>query len=383
MECIVQQSDLIVCLQSVLGIVERKTPIPILNNVLISVEKGIIRFSGTDLDVAAFSECPAEVTTVGTTTVSGKMLGEIVRELPSGSVHIKITENEKVEISAKNTRLKIHGTPSQEYPSLPGLSLEPQTKIPADVLLEMIQKTLYAAATDETRYNLCGVCFESAESDGPKIVRGKKSSTGKILRLVATDGHRLALINRPVDDIEINGRVIAPRKGLSELKKLLEQEVAKDIFFGVEEGFIVAKGRSTKLAIRLVDGEFPDYTRAFPQQEGIRLIVPAAEVAQAIKRVSLVVNDKNKMVKCDLTENSMLVSCSSPERGEASERLEVQYSGPAMSIGFNSRYLGDESTVHGHEGKLVMELTGETGPGRFYLESDESSYGIVMPIRLI
>lgn len=377
----VSKEEISKALSLISTIVEKKTTMPIMANVLISAEDGFVRFSGSDLDITALATVNAKVKERGSTTVNAKMLTEIVRELPEGDVLITLGDGERLEIKTKHSKLRIIGVSAQEYPSLAGLSIQTKTRIPAQTLLEMIQSTIYAVSNDETRFNLSGVCFELVEKDGPKIVR-KKGSTAS-LRLISTDGHRLALITRPVENLEFSGRVIAPKKGLAELRKILEECRDSEIGIEISEGFIVVEAPTMKLSMRLIDGEFPDYNRALPEKEGTKLTVSSEEIAQALRRVALVVSDKQKCVKFDLSKGSLRISSSSPELGDAYEELAVEYKGPDLTVGFNAKYLLDIATIVGESKRLVMELNGETGPGKFYGEGDDSCLGVVMPMRIV
>jgi DNA polymerase-3 subunit beta len=213
--------------------------------------------------------------------------------------------------------------------------------------------------------------------------------------MVATDGHRLALISRPLEGLELTGlvkkgakkgeapdHVIVPRKGLTEVRKALE--AAGDVSVGVDvrEGFLVLENEAWKLVVRLLDSEFPNYEQVLPKAAGTKIAVLSSQLTQALKRVSLVVSDKNKGVRLDFFNSLVRISSSSPEVGEAQEEVEVQYKGKDFSVGFNARYLLDVLAAVTENQPFVMELGGETGPGKFYSESDESSFGIIMPLRL-
>lgn len=382
MNILISKAELSRALTLIQNIVEKKTTMPIMSNVLISAEDGLVKLSGSDLEITALSTITAKVKERGSTTVSAKMFSDIVRELPEGDVTITLGDGERLEISSKNSKLRIIGVNAQEYPSLPGLSIDVKNKISARTLLEMISNTIYAVSTDETRYNLNGVCFEILDKESPKIIRGKKGTSAP-LRLVSTDGHRLALSTRAVEGINFNGRVIAPRKGLSELRKILEDCGDSDVGFEIAEGFLIVQSSNTKFSMRLVDGEFPDYNRAIPETEGTKILLDPKELAQALRRVALVVSDKQKCVKFSLTDGTLQISSSSPELGDAVEKIQIAYKGPALTIGFNAKYLIDITQSVPGDQQLVMELHGESGPGRFTIQGDESTMAIVMPMRIV
>lgn len=385
MEITIPKSELAKLLHITLAIAEKKSSMPILGNLLLSAEGKSFKLTASDLEVTAIANGTATVKKPGSITVGAKVFGDLVRELPDGDVTVRSADRDRVEVVAGPSKLKIVGIGAEEYPVPPGLALKTKCKLPAPTLIEMINKTLYAVSLDEGRYNMNGVCLEIAKD-------GKATA----LRMVATDGHRLALITRPLDGVEFTGlvrkgekksegtvdHVIVPRKGLAEVRKALE--TAGDVPVGVDvsEGFLVVEGPAWKLVVRLLDSEFPNYEQVLPKSAGTRITVLSSQLSQALKRVSLVVSDKNKGVRFDFFKNLVKISSSSPEVGEALEELEVQHAGKDFSVGFNARYIIDVLSAVSENQAFVLELNGETGPGKFYTESDESCIGIVMPLRL-
>jgi DNA polymerase-3 subunit beta len=384
MEITIPKNELAKLLHLTMAIAEKKTTMPILGNLLLTAEGNLCKITGSDLEITAVASAKATVRKPGSITVAAKMFGDLVRELPEGDVTVRVAERDRIEVVAGSSKIKIVGVAADEYPVPPGLSLETKSKIPAPTLIEMINKTLYAVSLDEGRYNMNGVCVEFSSE-------GKKA----MLRMVATDGHRLALISRPLEGVTFTGlakkgeksgdrpdHVIVPRKGLTEVRKALE--VAGDVSVGVDvrEGFLVLENDSWKLVVRLLDSEFPNYEQVIPKAAGTKIAVLSSQLTQALKRVSLVVSDKSKGVRLDFFDSLVRISSSSPEVGEAQEEVEVQYKGKDFSVGFNARYLLDVLSAVSENQPFVLELGGETGPGKFYSESDESSFGIIMPLRL-
>jgi DNA polymerase-3 subunit beta len=384
MEITIPKNELSKLLHVTLAIAEKKSTMPILGNVLLSAEEKSFKVTGSDLELTAVAAVTAAVKKTGAITVSAKVFGDLVRELPDGEITIRATDRDRVEVIAGPSQLKIVGVSADEYPVPPGLSLKTKCKLPASTLAEMINRTLYAVSLDEGRYNMNGVCVEI----------GKESETA--LRMIATDGHRLALITRPLDGFEITGlavkgtkkianvtdHVIVPRKGLVEVRKALETAGDAPVGVDVSEGFLIVEGPTWKQVVRLLDSEFPNYEQVIPKTPGSKAVVLSSHLSQALKRVSLVVSDKNKGVRLDFFENLVRISSSSPELGEAQEEVQLQYSGREFSVGFNARYLLDVLASVGESQPFVLELGGESGPGKFYAECDESCIGIVMPLRL-
>jgi DNA polymerase-3 subunit beta len=385
MEITIPKSELSKLLHITSAIAEKKSTMPILGNLLLLAKDNTLTVTASDLEVTAAASSSATVMRKGSITVASKVFGELVRELPDGDVTIRVGERDRIEVIAGSSKLRIVGMGSEEYPVPPGISLETKCKLSAQTLSDMINKTLYAVCFDEGRYNMNGVCVEL-------IKEGKISS----LRMIATDGHRLALITRPLQGIEFTGlvakglgkgdgvsdNVIVPRKGLTEVRKALE--AAGDVGVGVDviEGFLVVEGPSWKLVVQLVDSDFPNYEQVVPKTPGVRIVALSSQLAQALKRVSLVVNDKSKGVRLDFFRNFLRISSSSPEVGDAQEEVEVAYEGRDFSVGFNARYIMDVLATVGENQPFILELSGETGPGKFYSEADESAIGVVMPLRL-
>ena len=377
MNLTISKSELSRGLYMTQSIVEKRTTMPILVNLLLTASNGGLTISATDLEITAVSNLSASVQSRGSTTVNAKIFGDIVKELPEGEIKLEVTEGERLEITAGKSKFKVIGTSSEEYPGLPGMNVEVQGKLKTAQFLDMINKTIYAVSHDETRYNLSGVCLDTGES-----ARGAKKKPSE-LKMVATDGHRLAMVTRPVEDFPEIERVIVPRKGLLEIRKLLDTEQDGEIGFDIKEGFLVVESRDCKMSVRMIDGEFPDYNQVLPQKKGSLALLPASEFAAALRRAVLMVTDKNKCVRLDFASDSLSILSSSPELGESREELSVQYSGKPVTIGFNARYLLEFASSIGEERQLIIELHGDTGPGKFYAEDDESYIGIVMPMRLV
>jgi DNA polymerase-3 subunit beta len=385
MEITIPKVELSKLLHITLAIAEKKSTMPVLGNLLLEADDSSFKITASDIEITAVASSKATVRGKGSITVPAKMFGELVRELPDGDVTLKAGDRDRIEITAGSSKLKIVGTSSDEYPIPSSLSLDTKCKLSAQTLVEMINQTLYAVSLDEGRYNMNGVAMEL-------IQEGKALS----LRMIATDGHRLALITRPLQGVDFTGltakgskksegtsdHVIVPRKGLAEIRKALE--TVGDVAVGVDviNGFLVLESSSWKLVVQLLDSEFPNYEQVLPKGDGTKVAVLSSQLAQALKRVSLVVSDKNKGVRLDFFKNMIRVSSSSPELGEAQEELEVDYKGKDFSIGFNARYVIDALATAGESQPYILELSGESGPAKMYAESDESAIAIVMPLRL-
>ena len=374
MQFTIDKGELQKGLARIQAIVEKRNSMPILANVLIEAtlkgKKTCVQFSATDLEVGIRGIHDAAVETAGGVTASAKKLFEIVRELPEEPVHIATTENQYLDIRCARAKFVLAGTAAEEYPTLPEFLPDHTVRIQAAVLSTMIERTMYATSLDETRYNLNGVYFEVL----PEV--------GKI-RLVATDGHRLAQVDRSVG-MELEGLtsgVIIPRKGLAELKRLADEEDADEIelAFGGNSG-LARKGDVT-LVMRLIEGEFPNYRQVIPKSLSQRLSLAREPLLHALRRVALLSAERSRAVRFQLVPGSLTISSSNPDLGEAQETMDVDYDGPEVSVGFNARYLLDcLGVVHAKE--VELGLQDETSPMQVRPTDDADTLAIIMPMRL-
>ncbi len=367
MELRIATEELLKALHRAQGIAERKTTIPILANVLLNAKKTGISLTAFDLDIGVVSEHPAEVTKEGAITLSAKHLYDIARVLPEAHVTMKRVGNNAVEISSGTAQFKLIGMAAEEYPSLPKEEKASLVKADGRALLEMIQKTQFAISTDETRYILNGVYFETRE---------------KGTRMVATDGHRLSLIERGMEgDFKLKKGVIIPRKGLMELKRLLEENPEAECFLGFAETSAVFKKAGLSMIMRLIDGQFPDYEQVIPRAGENGLKLPRKSLLDTLKRISLLSEEKSHAVRMGLQDGVLKVSSQNPDLGEAREELTVDYKGKPVSVGFNARYLIDVLNAIESE-DVAFELADEQSPGVMRPAEDSSYTAVIMPMRI-
>ena len=372
MQATLSKNDLQKALTLVISLTERKSPMPVLSNVLVTCSGESLSLSATDLEVATVTRIAASVERNGGIAVGGRVFADIVRELPEGNVVISVKDRARLEVKSGKSVFHINGVSPDEYPSLNGIGLEASTKIEVSLFKAMIDGTVYACSTDETRFVLNGVCIEASPE--------KKDSMQ--LRMVATDGHRLALSSRKILKGKLSERIIVSRRGLQEVKKLLDVEARNDVGFDINEGFFIIEGSDTKIASRLIDGEFPDYSGVVPTTEGVIARIKAKELYHTIKRSSVVLTDKTKKLELTFSPGALRVRGVSSELGEAEESIDVDYSGEVIKIGFNARYLLEALSSLGEERKICFGIHGEYGPAKIWSEGDESAYAVIMPMRL-
>jgi DNA polymerase-3 subunit beta len=325
MELVVRKTELLRELQLFQGIVERKNTIPILANVLIEAKGDEMRMLATDLEVALRSKCAASVAKGGTLTLPAKKLYEIVKALPETDVRIEEDKN-GVKVAADRFDSRMQTLPREDFPTLPDATGKARASLPRNALREMVAKTQFAITGEDTRYFL----------NGAKFVLTPESLT-----LVATDGHRLALVDvKHKVGITQDVGVILPKKTLLELGKLLA-EGDGDVMFESGENHLFFDVGGRVLISRMIDGQFPAYERVIPKGNDKHIEFERERLTNAVKRVALLSNERSRAVKLEIAKGKVVVTSSSSEFGEAHEELPVDYSGDAMTISFNAQYVVD------------------------------------------
>lgn len=356
------------------AIVEKRNTMPILANALLRVEGtgqgGSLDIAATDLEVGIHGAHAADVITAGSVAASAKKLFEIVRELPDEPVHLEVATGAQLSLRCGRAEFRLAASSAEEYPAIPALAPERVVAVQAAVLGEMIERTIYAASTDETRYNLNGVHLEFLTDSGR-------------LRMVATDGHRLAYVDRALGDgfEELGGDVIIPRKGLAELRRLCEEEDADEVELGFEGNSVLARKAGVTLVMRLIEGEFPNYRQVLPREITHQLTLPVETVAQAMRRVVLLSAERSRAVKLDLAPGLLRLTCSNPDLGEATEEVDTDYAGEEFSIAFNARYLSDALAVMRAK-EVRFGFRDPLSPIQLSPTDDDNALAVVMPMRV-
>ncbi|GAD56269.1 DNA polymerase III beta subunit [Limimaricola cinnabarinus LL-001] len=354
------------------SVVERRNTIPILANVLIEATDGEVRFRATDLDIEVVDQAPATVETQGATTVAAVLLNEIVRKLPDGAL-VTLTDqggNGRLTIEAGRSNFQLATLPKEDFPVMASSEYEASFTAPAPVLRRLFDKAKFAISTEETRYYLNGVYMHVAEGE-----------QGRVLRCVATDGHRLARIDAELPEgAEKMAGVIVPRKTVNELRKLLDDDEAL-IEVSVSETKVRFTTPSITLTSKVIDGTFPDYSRVIPQNNSKRLEVDAAEFAKAVDRVATVSSERSRAVKLSLEEDRLVLSVNAPDSGAAEEELAVAYGDERLEIGFNAKYLQEIASQVDRENAVF--LFNSSGDPTLMREGDDTSaVYVVMPMRV-
>ncbi|HZC45187.1 MAG TPA: DNA polymerase III subunit beta [Candidatus Acidoferrum sp.] len=326
----IDRTSLLSGLGLVQGIVERRTTVPILGHVLIEPDGNSLTLSATDLEVGIRTQvnCSGKEKSL---TLNARKLFEIVRETEGEEVALTSLDGDWVELKCGRAKFKMMGLDPRSFPAMPSQStkdsgakkqqLKAELTISAAVLAAMIDKTIFAVSPDEARYNLSGVFVEA-------------SVPGSV-RMVATDGHRLAMIEREVPGFKMETGAIIPRKGLSELRKILDIGTEPEVRLSLEGQLAYLKRGQTEVSMRLVEGEFPDYRGVIPKQSKYKITVKRDLLFAAIKRAAIFSSERYHGVKFALSAGTLTVSSTSPETGEASESLDVDFKSEEFAIGFN------------------------------------------------
>ena len=370
MEFVIERDQLLQGLYLTQGIVERRTTIPILANVLLESDADSVTVTATDQEIGVRRRCEAKVKRKGALTTGARKLNEIVRECPPGPLAIRSLENNWIEVSAGRARFKIVGLDPKDFPILPAPGSEQDRNtfvVSTAMLREAIDLTAFAVSVDEARMNLCGLYIERPEA-------------GK-LRVVATDGHRLGMITRAVDGAGAGGGIIIPRKGVIEISKVMEAG-DEPITLAIQGGLVHATRGAVELSMRLVEGEFPDYNQVVPSKSERHLAIGVEPLLAGLRRVSIVSSERTRGVKLEMEDGRLELSSINPDLGEATEELAVEYEGTPFSIGFNASYLIDVLAVLPPSAQVSIGFNDDVSPAVVRHEGDPDYLYVVMPMRL-
>ena len=350
------------------GVVERKNTIPVLANILIeSAGEDAIRISGTDLDVTIRCDADAEeIKSQGAICVQARKLFDIARLLPDAPVSFRKEENEWVTVECDRSKFRLPGISKETFPELPGFKSTP-LKLPASLLKQLIDRTIFAITQEEGRYTLSGAKFEL---------------DGKTVRMVTTDGHRLAYVSTNNGAAEGDLDVLIPRKTLAELTKLTA-DFDGEISLGSDENHVYFQVGSRLLISRMLSGQFPNYEMVMPKNNDRSATFDTTALNQAIRRVALMADDRSHAIRFHLSKEQLLISSQNAEEGEARETIETDFTGEDTDIGFNAQYLQDFLNVVGAE-KVAFEFKDGNSQAQLKpVADDKTEYKyIVMPMRL-
>jgi DNA polymerase-3 subunit beta len=352
-------------LQLLQGIVEKRNTMPILANILVNVSEKEVELTGTDLEVGLRTHFGADIQKPGAITVNGKKIFEIVKSLPEGQTVAIEQKGETTEITAGESEFKILCMQKEDYPQVPEAKFEKKIILPLKDVKAMIDRVFYAI-TQEQRYYLNGALL---------------SLKNKHMELVSTDGHRLSYTGKAEDGIKVEKElnVIVAKKTLNELRKFDNETVE----FDLDENNLFFKVGARTLISRIIESKFPNYQAVIPKDNPNILSLSREELAGAIRRVSLLSAERSKGIKFYLEKNRMKLFSSNPEIGEARDRLDIEYKGQDLEIGFNSQYLLDFLTAVSSD-KVTFEIKDENSAVLLKPEAEEELKNIyvLMPMKI-
>lgn len=369
MEFKINRNTFLEGIQKTLGIVEKKTNMPILNNVLLKTEHNKLKIIATDREISLISDYDAEVADKGEITLSAKKLFEMVREIQGSNIHFSKVNN-VVKITCERAVYKIPGLSADDFPNVSDDRDANFYSISSNVLKDLIIKTSFAMATDEMRKNLNGVLLESA-----------MEGTSNILRMVATDGHRLALSKKEISEnfAEILKGVIIPRKGLAEIKKIIDED--ENVHIGLSKNMLIVKTDNSILKVSLVDADYPDYKRVIPTEKGTDVVLDRELFLHSLRRMNVVSSERYNGVILSLSKEKMILNSTNLDVGEAMEEVDIVYSGDDIDVGFNVNYLIDAISVINEE-NILFEVGIGLKPSVIKPLKIDNFLCIVMPLKI-
>jgi DNA polymerase-3 subunit beta len=346
MEFTVQRNALLAELNLVQGVIEKKSTIPILSNILLEASGERIDITATDLDVSICCGCAAEIRNDGTTTLSARRLFDIVRLLPDdASIAFTVRDNDWVEIRSGRAEYKVVGLPKENFPSIPEAAAA-AINLPGRLLRSMIERTMFAITQEESRYSLNGALLVLNDQE---------------IRMVATDGHRLALVSKRMETEGVSAeiRALIPRKTLVELQKLIGDRDLP-VEFGRDENHLFFTLAGKRLVSRILAGQFPNYEMVIPRDNDKTVLASSRALGESIRRTAVMSDEKLRAIRLAFRAGTLELTASSAEAGEAREAVSVEFEGDSLEIGFNPQYLLDFLAACGAEQVSLAVKDGET-----------------------
>lgn len=349
------------------GVVEKRSTYPILSHILLTTKENEISIEATDLQLGIRETMKAQIGEGGRMCLPARKLYDIVRELPPEQVQIESGDNFWARLRCGSVSLELPGVDPSDFPALPEGG-KAAISLPNTQLKDMLEKVIFATSSQESPLNLHGVLFEFLDKGGLRY-----------LRMVATDGHRLALIDSEVKGTGSNEQLILPKRGLGEVRRVLTEDGEVEIYLG--ENVVKFVDGKRLVSIRLLEGQFPDYKHVLPKDLENRVIVDRREFLASLKRADILASEKGEGVKFKIESDKMELKAGGADVGQIVEEVAVQYRGDAISIIFNSRYLIDALTVMESD-QVIFELRDEESAGLLRPEGDKDYLYLVMPMKM-
>lgn len=367
----IQASELRNSLNKVLTVIDKRNARPILTNCLFVSESGRLELIATDLEVTAKVLMNAQVDDNGSFCINTKNIFDIVRELPDEEIAIEINQDKNVlDLTCKNISYSLLISLSEEYPQVNFENSGNPFKLKSEDISNIIAKTSHAISNDETRINLNGIYIQELDSK---------------LRSVAIDGHRLALLdihNFSSENTSLSDGVIIPKKGIAEIKKIADTYPESELTISLDESFLYLNADDKYLlSVRLIAREYPKYQTVIPAKTSFSMNVDKNSLLNAVKRIKILSNEKTNGIKLGVDGNKLTISANHPSLGHAKEELDVSYSGEAIEIGFNAKYMIETLAVLDNE-EIIFEFNNELSPVICRSETEPDFLGIIMPLKL-
>lgn len=375
MELKIAKKDLLRGLEKTLTVVERRNTMPSLNHALFELKDSSLSISATDLEIFVTSSVPCKTLVAGRVAVPARSVFDIVKECPDhGDLFIKVGEGNRVEISSGKSQFKLLGLSADTFPHFkasPKGQLS-TSKLPVKDFSTLLLKTEHAVCLEEIRYFLTGIYLESVEENGVSC-----------LRAVATDGHRLAFMDMPQPKVPLKLKkgLIIPKKGVSELRKLLESSLQEEFELTCDENLIKATTEDFQLWIRPIDGEYPDYRRVVPTGLPNTCKVQRKELIAALRRMNLLVSDRSKVVTFEFARETIHLLTVNPDLGEARDEVSCSYTGGELKTGFNVRFYID-ALSHFDGEEIEIRLGEKLQPALLKSEENDGLSIVIMPMRI-
>ena len=370
----IARDELLTGLQRVQGVVEKRNTMPALSNILLETKQDGVELVATDLEIGIRGHYKAEVLEPGSVSVSARKLFEILREMPDSEITVTTQENNWVQIQAGKIQFKIVGLPGTDFPALPTVEREGRVSISGSGFASLIRKTMFAVGDNDARYILNGLLITLVSSD-KKVM----------MRLVGTDGHRLAvaeseLAQDAVSEMPKEIRAIIPRKAAQEMRRLLEEEAGEPLL-GFTKNLVTFQRSGVFLTSRVMEGTYPNYQQVIPKDNTKKATVDRAALEGALRRVAVLSRDKTNAVRLTLDAEMLTLYSSNPDLGEATEELPVQYRGESLTTGFNARYFLDALAAMDSE-IVHLEMKSALSPCVLKPEGDPGFLCVVMPMKV-
>jgi DNA polymerase-3 subunit beta len=363
----VERDAFVDALGPVQSVVEVKKALPILSHVLLEANPDGLSLFGTDLDVGLRKHVSAEVLTPGAITLSAKKLYEVTKELPSTQIELQVDPDLQVALSCQRSHFRMKGLSREEFPSLPDVRGTGELFLDAKLFRDILRKTLFAVSSDQTRYALTGLLLQ-ANSSG--------------LNMVATDGHRLALVRMPRPENSGTAVIDAliPKKAMVEAMKIARDEVGQ-VRIQLSDNQLILQEHTTTLVARLIDGQFPNYDQVVPSFTPNHINITKETLQGALRRTSAIMGERTTPTEFDFQAGRLLISCVNMDLGEAHEEIEISYPGEGVKIGFNARYIL-EFLAAVESPEITLNLTDPLSPAIFRAAGDDYYSCVIMPMRI-